>query len=228
ALFAALDGGPLRNQAAQLWKKQDSISAYASINKSTEQQTVVDGQADVTSVNMLTGDRMLVQLFAPDEKCHIPRRQFDLPKEAVDGLRRALNKDKIRLQYTADVMAEIINNRRFPPSDEVVNEASEKIMQRMESTTIGDEDENLDEQSRWTQIQLTVENSFKKVHFNWKPLKIASDDAALNYALARLAPNYAEVARVLEELEGVDGGEWTSESVLDFGAGIGGAFWALN
>ncbi|GMR51705.1 hypothetical protein PMAYCL1PPCAC_21900, partial [Pristionchus mayeri] len=67
-------------------------SVYASVNKSAKQQPVVDGKTDVSSLNVLTGDRMVVRLSNADQKVPIARRKYDLPKEAVDGLRKAIEK----------------------------------------------------------------------------------------------------------------------------------------
>ncbi|GMS98591.1 hypothetical protein PENTCL1PPCAC_20766, partial [Pristionchus entomophagus] len=217
-------------------------SMLASINKGLMQRTIVGGEADVTSLNILTGDRMVVRLSAPDQKEQKSRRfrrQFTLPKDAVDGLREAIVKSEKppkQLQNEADQLAERILNRRFPASPEVVKEARNKIRLRMKAK-IKDEkneemlDENLNEQireERERQIKNAVDKVLKRSHFNWKPMEATSDEGALAYALARLAPNYAEVARALEELAGVDCGQWAPSSVLDFGAGAGGAFWALN
>lgn len=47
-----------------------------------------------------------------------------------------------------------------------------------------------------------------------------------NYDISlRLAPNYAEVARVLEEFNRIP--DYVPKSVLDYGSGVGGAFWVL-
>ncbi|VDL62500.1 unnamed protein product [Nippostrongylus brasiliensis] len=70
-----------------------------------------------------------------------------------------------------------------------------------------------------------VDKMLKKADFNWKPLMLDSQEAAAAYALSRLAPNYAEIARALDEFEGHD---FSPASVLDYGSGIGAAFWAVN
>ncbi|VDO61774.1 unnamed protein product [Heligmosomoides polygyrus] len=77
-----------------------------------------------------------------------------------------------------------------------------------------------------------VDKILKKAHFNWQPLAIDTREAAAAYALSRqasgafmLAPNYAELARVLDEFEGHD---FSPVSVLDYGCGVGSGFWAVN
>ena len=52
-------------------------------------------------------------------------------------------------------------------------------------------------------------------------------DREKRVAFSRLAPNYAEVARVLQELQAAEGG-FSPETVLDYGSGCGGAFWAVR
>ncbi|GMR51701.1 hypothetical protein PMAYCL1PPCAC_21896, partial [Pristionchus mayeri] len=218
-------------------------SACASINKAAMQRTVVDGEADVTSLNILTGDRMVVRLSAPDQKDQKSRRfrrLFNLPKDAINGLREAIVKSGRKpkqLQNEADQLTEKIINRRFPASPEVLKDMRNKIRLRMKSKMKDEDDEmemldhNLSEivrEERERKIKNAVDKELKKNNFSWKPMEASSDEGALAYALARLAPNYAEVARVLEELHGVDWGKWAPKSVLDFGAGAGGAFWALN
>lgn len=66
----------------------------------------------------------------------------------------------------------------------------------------------------------------KKASFNWKPLEITSKEAAGAYSLARLAPNYAEVARCLEEFNSVP--DFRPETILDYGSGSGASFWAAT
>ncbi|GMT27515.1 hypothetical protein PFISCL1PPCAC_18812, partial [Pristionchus fissidentatus] len=217
-------------------------NVFAKIDKSIMQRSVVAGEADVTASNVITGDRMVVRLSIPEQKEQKSRRfrrQFNLPKEAVAGLREAIVKTERnpkQLQNEADQLAEKILNRRFPASAEIVKDARNKIRLKMRSKMKDDDDvdmldENLSEQireERERQLKNAVDKELKRSHFNWKPMEASSDEGAVAYALARLAPNYAEVARVLEELQSVDDGEWAPSSVLDFGAGAGGAFWALN
>ncbi|GMR51702.1 hypothetical protein PMAYCL1PPCAC_21897, partial [Pristionchus mayeri] len=167
-------------------------SVYASVNKSAKQQTVVDGRADATSFNILTGDQMVVRLSVPDQKVPSPRHNFDLPKEAVDGLQRAIKKGTRytrTLQADADKLAANILNRRFPPSREMMNDANKKIKELAKTVMMNyEEDESMSEQrreERERQIENAMGAEFKRVNFNWVPLKMINDDNALAYALAR-------------------------------------------
>lgn len=79
------------------------------------------------------------------------------------------------------------------------------------------------------------------MRYNWKPLDIDSRDKAASFALAkylkkfflillflnnfRLGHYYAEMERVLAEFDRIN---YVPETILDYGSGIGSAFWAAN
>ncbi|EYC10670.1 hypothetical protein Y032_0054g2488 [Ancylostoma ceylanicum] len=160
------------------------------------------------------------------------RREFVVPEPAVAGLRNALiscERSPKQLQHEADQLSDILAQRRFPAPPSVVREARNKIKEMIKKQQ---EDEDIsglikdDDDSRINyKLRNEVDKILKKRNFNWKPLDLETKEAAAAYALSRLAPNYAEIARVLDEF---DGHSFSPSTVLDYGSGIGAGFWAVN
>ncbi|KAI6232952.1 hypothetical protein M3Y99_00955200 [Aphelenchoides fujianensis] len=61
--------------------------------------------------------------------------------------------------------------------------------------------------------------------FKWKPIAFANREEATAYALGSLPMHYAEARFVLDELDRFD---FKPQSVLDYGSGVGGVFWAAR
>ncbi|CAD5206122.1 unnamed protein product [Bursaphelenchus okinawaensis] len=61
--------------------------------------------------------------------------------------------------------------------------------------------------------------------YKWKPTVFKTRDEGSGYALSRLSSNYAEAKFVLDQL---DSDSFTPESILDYGSGVGGVFWAAR
>ncbi|ETN84313.1 hypothetical protein NECAME_17170, partial [Necator americanus] len=159
-------------------------------------------------------------------------KEFALPECAVAGLRNALiscDRSPKQLQHEADQLSNVLAQRRFPAPPSVVREARNKIKEvlrkQQNEEDIGDlVDSDSDSRINY-KLRNEVDKILKKSNFNWKPLDIDTKEAAAAYALSRLAPNYAEIARVLEE---IDAEEFSPSTVLDYGSGIGAGFWAVN
>ncbi|CAJ0594211.1 unnamed protein product [Cylicocyclus nassatus] len=196
-------------------------------------KNVVDGIAHVTSLNILTRERSVVRLkLAESQKIRKIRRQYAVPEPALAGLRSALiscSRPPKQLQHEADQLSEYLAQRRFPAPPSVVKQARDKIKEMLKHQQVDDGIEDLVEKDKETRINYKLRNEvdkiLKKAHFNWKPLDIETREAAAAYALSRLAPNYAEIARVLDEF---DRSQFTPSTVLDYGSGIGAGFWAVN
>ncbi|VDN01833.1 unnamed protein product [Thelazia callipaeda] len=152
-----------------------------------------------------------------------------LPKKAILGLWNALSscsKNPKTLQYEADQLKQSLNNRQFPASPEEVKEARNEITKALEA-----EGGLLDHNSFNSKIVEAFELDIKKkankilrhTRFNWKPLNFKTRNHAAAYTLARIMPNYAEVFFVLQEFKN---NGYVPETVLDYGSGSGGAFWA--
>ncbi|EPB76882.1 hypothetical protein ANCCEY_04008 [Ancylostoma ceylanicum] len=196
-------------------------------------RTVIDGVAHVTSLNIMTRERSVVRLKLPElQRVRKIRREFVVPEPAVAGLRNALiscERSPKQLQHEADQLSDILAQRRFPAPPSVVREARNKIKEMIKKQQ---EDEDIsglikdDDDSRINyKLRNEVDKILKKRNFNWKPLDLETKEAAAAYALSRLAPNYAEIARVLDEF---DGHSFSPSTVLDYGSGIGAGFWAVN
>ncbi|CAI4233030.1 unnamed protein product [Auanema sp. JU1783] len=194
-----------------------------------------DGKTHVTSLNIQTNERAIVQLQneSQTKRSQKFKKEYVLPDDATRGLKNVLvscSQPVKQLQSEADCMADMLSQRRFPASPNEVRSARDQIRKKLQSEQRDSfhEDGVLGEkilEAMEYQIQHKVQRLLKKTRYNWKPLEFDSYDVAARYALARLAPNYAEVSRVLEELKAT---EFAPETVLDFGSGCGSGFWAVN
>ncbi|WKX92058.1 hypothetical protein Q1695_010246 [Nippostrongylus brasiliensis] len=196
-------------------------------------KTIADGVAHVTATNIYTNERSIVQLKLPKKPMSRKfRREYAIPDQAKSGLLDVLiacDRSPKQLQHEADQLTEKLNQRRFPASTAVVREARNKVKAMLKEKHEGDVMNELLDEKISSRINYKerheVDKMLKKADFNWKPLMLDSQEAAAAYALSRLAPNYAEIARALDEFEGHD---FSPASVLDYGSGIGAAFWAVN
>ncbi|KAK5980628.1 MEthylTransferase Like [Trichostrongylus colubriformis] len=211
-------------------------SAIPSTSKAEESneldKTVRAGVNHVKSVNVITRKKSIVELKPMHNLSRKFRREYALPEQAISGLRNALvtcERSPKQLQHEADQLSEVLSQRRFPATASVVREVRNKVKAMLK------EKQDTEVMSDFLEEKITsaidykerheVDKILKKANFNWKPLAIESKEGAAAYALSRLAPNYAEIARVLDEFEGND---FSPASVLDYGCGIGAGFWAVN
>ncbi|PIC54613.1 hypothetical protein B9Z55_003793 [Caenorhabditis nigoni] len=164
------------------------------------------------------------------------RKEFNLPQKAIDGLRNAVvtcDRPAKQLQNEADQLANKLEQRRFPESPEKLKKVRDEVKKKLKSGKKG-EISDFDKEAFGGKVQEAqnyelrneVDRIMKKANFNWKPLEITSKEAAAAYSLARLAPNYAEIARVLEEFNRIP--DFKPETVLDYGSGSGAGFWATT
>ncbi|KJH45270.1 hypothetical protein DICVIV_08686 [Dictyocaulus viviparus] len=192
----------------------------------TLNKTICDGIAHATSVNVLTAAKSTVQLKASKRQIRKFRKLFTVPQQAISGLRDALiscDRPPKQIQHEADQLSEILMHRRFPAPNSLVqkarNQAKSMLMENEEQYGMYDLiSDDLKQSGINYKLRHDVDKILKKAHFNWRPLTIETKEAAAAYALSRLAPNYAEISRVLEEFNGI---EFCPESVLDYGCGIG-------
>ncbi|KAE9421717.1 hypothetical protein Angca_003139, partial [Angiostrongylus cantonensis] len=159
-------------------------------------------------------------------------REFTVPEQAISGLRNALitcNRSPKQIQHEADQLSEVLLHRRFPAPPSVVREARNKVKNMLKEKEEQDMCNLLSEDLKTTGINYKVRNEIdkilKKAHFTWQPLSVETKETAAAYALSQLAPNYAEISRVLDEFKG---STFCPDSVLDYGCGIGAGFWAVN
>uniref|UniRef100_A0A1I7TBI2 Methyltranfer_dom domain-containing protein n=1 Tax=Caenorhabditis tropicalis TaxID=1561998 RepID=A0A1I7TBI2_9PELO len=163
-------------------------------------------------------------------------REFNLPQQAIDGLRNAVvtcERPAKQIQHEADQLASKLEQRRFPESPEKLKQVRDEVKRKLKS---GKRDEISDfdkeafggkvQEAQQYEIRNEVDRIMKKANFNWKPLEITSKEAAAAYSLARLAPNYAEISRCLEEFNRIP--DFQPETVLDYGSGSGAGFWAVT
>ncbi|KAJ1347201.1 hypothetical protein KIN20_002205 [Parelaphostrongylus tenuis] len=212
---------------------------FSSVAPSTSQlekhefnKTISNGRAHVTSLNVLTQEKSIVELRAPSgHRSRKFRREFAVPEQAISGLTNALvtcQRSPKQLQHEADQLGEVLLHRRFPAPPSVVREARNKVKMMLKEKAEQDMDDLLSEDLKTSSINYKVRNEvdkiLKKAHFTWQPLSIETKEAAAAYALSQFAPNYAEISRILEEFKD----DFHPESVLDYGCGIGAGFWAVN
>ncbi|CAB3407153.1 unnamed protein product [Caenorhabditis bovis] len=181
-----------------------------------------------TSINANTGVKSILKVEEKKRVSKKTRKQFDLPPEAVIGLRNAIitcDRSAGQLQNEADQLASKLENRNFPESPEKVKMLRDEIKRKLKAEMSADKLTDLDEFDATQQsyrFRNEVDKLIKKANFNWRPLEITSKESAASYALARIAANYAEISRCLEELP-----QFTPSSVLDYGSGSGAGFWAV-
>ncbi|UMM15207.1 hypothetical protein L5515_002726 [Caenorhabditis briggsae] len=188
----------------------------------------------ITSVNALTNAKSIVQISPREGLGRRFRKEFNLPQKAIDGLRNAVvtcDRPAKQLQNEADQLANKLEQRRFPESPEKLKKVRDEVKKKLKSGKKG-EISDFDKEAFGGKVQEAqnyelrneVDRIMKKANFNWKPLEITSKEAAAAYSLARLAPNYAEIARVLEEFNRIP--DFKPETVLDYGSGSAAGFWA--
>lgn len=213
------------------------FSSVNSQQSSSEEDYKKLRKSSVTSVNVFTNERSVVQLANKNEVPKRFRKEYNLPDEAIAGLRNVLvscNRPPKQLQNEADQLSEKLKQRRFPASPEKVKGVRDEIKKKLkdgkkkkdEDYSINDDDLALGgkiKEAQEYEIRNQVDKILKKSSYNWRPLSIETKEAASSYALSRLAPNYAEVARVLEEFS-----DFVPNSVLDYGSGSAAGFWALT
>ncbi|CAD6184357.1 unnamed protein product [Caenorhabditis auriculariae] len=195
-------------------------------------------KSPVTSINTVTSQRSTVQLESKKEaKISKFGKQYNLPQEAITGLRSALlscDRPPRQLQNEADQLDNKLEQRRFPASPEKLKEVRDQVKKKLRKGKEKEEDWNilnddsLSEKSKEREeyhIRNEVDKILKKSSFNWRPLELKSKEAAASYSLARLAPNYAEISRCLSEFSRIP--DFTPRTVLDYGSGSGAALWAI-
>ncbi|PIO70098.1 hypothetical protein TELCIR_08060 [Teladorsagia circumcincta] len=173
----------------------------------------------------MTKERSIVQLELSRDLSRKFRREYALPEQAVSGLRNALitcERSPKQIQNEADQLSDVLSQRRFPATASVVREVRNAVKamlkEKQDEEVMGDLlQEKLKSHIDYKERH-QVDKILKKANFNWRPLAMESKEAAAAYALSRLAPNYAEIARVLDEFQGHD---FSPTSVLDYGCGIG-------
>ncbi|EFP00941.1 hypothetical protein CRE_20749 [Caenorhabditis remanei] len=164
------------------------------------------------------------------------RREFNLPQKAIDGLRNAVvtcERPAKQLQNEADQLTSKLEQRRFPESPEKLKKVRDEVKRKLKSGKRG-EISDFDkeafggkvQEAQQYEIRNEVDRILKKANFNWKPLEITSKEAAAAYSLARLAPNYADISRCLEEFNRIP--DFQPETILDYGSGSGAGFWAAT
>uniref|UniRef100_A0A0R3RZP9 Methyltransferase-like protein 17, mitochondrial n=1 Tax=Elaeophora elaphi TaxID=1147741 RepID=A0A0R3RZP9_9BILA len=188
-----------------------------------------DEIANVISVNTETGSKSIVQLKDIGAKKVRLKYSGVLPQKAIVGLWNALiscSRNPKILQSEADQLKEKLSQRQFPASPEEVREVRYEIKKILEAEG-GFPDRNSVSQKVLeafdSEIKKKVGKLLRYTRYNWKPLDFKTREHAAAYALARFAPNYAEVSFVLQEFKN---NGYIPETVLDYGSGSGAAFWA--
>uniref|UniRef100_A0A915KQX3 Methyltransferase-like protein 17, mitochondrial n=1 Tax=Romanomermis culicivorax TaxID=13658 RepID=A0A915KQX3_ROMCU len=76
-------------------------------------------------------------------------------------------------------------------------------------------------------LQDRTSNIVRRTMYIWNPLSYSTKTRCLTYALARFAPDYAVLCRVLNEIRRRNP-DFAPESIFDFGSGVGSTIWATE
>ncbi|CAJ0579507.1 unnamed protein product, partial [Mesorhabditis spiculigera] len=187
---------------------------------------------EVKSMNAATATKSLYEMASiKSRRSPAGERLHRLPAQAVPGLRNALLATEInpkQLQNEADQLFERLKHRRFPASSEMLKgirmQLKKELRRKAEDERIsGDQ---LESEADEVKIKRQSDKLLRKADYKWAPLDVNKEHDAVVYALARLAPNYAEISRVIAEFARADG--FSPKTVLDFGCGTGAGFWAVH
>uniref|UniRef100_A0A183BJ16 Methyltransferase-like protein 17, mitochondrial n=1 Tax=Globodera pallida TaxID=36090 RepID=A0A183BJ16_GLOPA len=196
------------------------------------EKTSADGRvAHLTSINCGTEVKSIVKLSIPPKAIQNARvtKLSQLPAEAMEALGGIIldcKKTPKMLQNEADELSSTLDMRRFPASPEEVRIARRQIMNEMfeENPALMYQWENTKERPILSkEFDKEAQKRLASARYNWKPLKFKDKEASVIFALSRFGGYFAEMRRVLAEF---DRNGFVPETVLDFGSGIGAAFWA--
>ncbi|XP_026749253.1 methyltransferase-like protein 17, mitochondrial [Galleria mellonella] len=122
-----------------------------------------------------------------------------------------------------------LSSRLLPPEDDdinvkaakIYNSISKKVLSNVNKELTPDEDEKYQKK-----IQTSVFNVLKRNVYRWGNISY-DKPTCLQYLMARAAPDYAVLVRVLDEIR-KKYPDYKPHSFFDFGSGVGTGTWAIN
>ncbi|CAG4959154.1 unnamed protein product [Colias eurytheme] len=132
----------------------------------------------------------------------------------------------------SEKLANYLNSRHLPPEDGEIQEKTAKIYNSVSEnyySKLNLDNQELTEDEKYKHdkhIQSKVFNILKKNVYSWGNISY-DKPTCLQYLLARAAPEYAVLLRVLDEIKRKLP-DYKPRSFFDFGSGIGTGTWAVN
>lgn len=122
-----------------------------------------------------------------------------------------------------------LRSRHLPPEDRDIDLKTKAIHDKVSKQVLANVSQNLtdDERNKYDNlIKVKVFNTLKQTVYSWANI---SYDAAtcLQYLIARAAPEYATLVRILDEIR-IKFPDYVPRSFFDFGSGVGTGTWAIN
>ncbi|XP_045623534.1 ribosome assembly protein METTL17, mitochondrial [Procambarus clarkii] len=127
-------------------------------------------------------------------------------------------------------LSSYINSRHPPLEKEEYKDKLAKVIEKvMQTETTDPMSPGLHEEERKRLLdsrRSKVHEKMKKETYNWRAIEYNEYNAAL-YAVARLAPDFASLIKILSEIKKRDP-EFSPPTLLDFGSGVGSSMWAVD
>ncbi|KAI1701088.1 mitochondrial small ribosomal subunit rsm22 domain-containing protein [Ditylenchus destructor] len=220
---------PKQAAKAELWLTEDGITDRQTLNRDYAFR-----RCHVTSVNMKSGQKSILRLTHGTE--HVRYDDLvvacsDLPDEAKEGLIAVLKQCKQHpkaMQGEADVLSRKLEGRKFPPNADEIRLARAQVVKEIMEQDMELQYEMKNMKKRRFLEKLIYEKAHRelaKQRYHWKPLTVNSYEQAAVFALSRFGGYFTEMRRVLAEF---GRNNFVPNSVLDYGSGVGGAFWAAQ
>lgn len=160
--------------------------------------------------------------------------RVDLPVTLEFAAKQALKKHSSK-KFRHDVLQakSTIYKHKLPDDQYILSEKTEKIkteiyLRKLREKHVHNADSEFveDEPIARSQMEELIKNKLERRRRDWHYLEYDDYVSAL-YMAARLAPNYAAIKTVMDEIKSTDP-EFKPRTVLDFGSGMGTTMWAIN
>lgn len=134
------------------------------------------------------------------------------------------------IEVRAKELRETLKMRHPPWTEEKVQQKYLEILKRLDKDprfqipVLANEEDRL---SLLESRKKELKRRLKRAVYNWETIQYKTAESCLVYAAARLGLDFGITKRVLNEIRKRDP-EFTPETVLDFGSGLGSLFWACR
>ncbi|CAG9574135.1 unnamed protein product [Danaus chrysippus] len=150
-----------------------------------------------------------------------------IPNEIQNAIKIILQDNGAKSYHEESVkLNNYIISRHLPPEENEITEKAAKIHSSVSKRYSKQNDMNMAENNTEHKIKTAVFNILKKNVYRWA--NIAYDKpTSLQYLMARAAPEYAVLVRILDEIKR-QLPDYKPRSFFDFGSGVGTGTWAVN